>query len=449
MTATTKEYRYHGRRAYPKIPFGRPGDPRILRKEGPVLKRLILALAITVAVDVALAMEAELKEHDWVVTNSATVRNRHIVLDGNLVLERGGVLELDNCTLEIVGKGSREHLVDWRGGRLVTRNTVIGGKVVDGVPIHTVFHIYDGEWDAIDTTVQYAYGFSFHAETRGVLRATRLRAGPRPDAVIASGKADITLVDSTFPLALGVYTNKGGKAVLDLPVGEPIDRVFDHTNMPGVEYTVRLTRHVVPHQWFVFLRRIEMNKPPCEVVLRNCPRVIVSLLGWNVQGEVQLSEDLAEPIRLANVTLRKADKPVGVSMWCVYFSGKKLDLTVRGPGRIAELMHRGGRMRLEGGTGRHDLVIGCTTLEMSNDARMELENVYLGRPLTWTKVAAMGEVNVGGQARMEGRNVGINRVVFHTRESGEVALREVYEQGPKRIRQEGGPVRITPAKRLP
>jgi hypothetical protein len=73
---------------------------------------------------------------DWTVTRVETVSDRHIRLDGNLILERDAVLTLENCTLEIIGSGSRDHLVDWRGGKLVTRNTTIGGAIrEEGGPV--------------------------------------------------------------------------------------------------------------------------------------------------------------------------------------------------------------------------------------------------------------------------------------------------------------------------
>jgi len=380
-------------------------------------------------------------EGDWTIGGPLTIRDRHIVLNGDLILKREAELELDNCTLEIVGRLSREHLVDWQGGRLITRNTAIGGCVRGGVPIHTVFHLYDGTWEAVDTTIQYAYGVSFHAETRGVLRGERLLAGPRPDAVIASGKADIKLVDSTFPIALGVYTNAGGSVTLDLPVGEPVDRLFDGSNTPGVEYRLELVRHTVSNHWFVFLRNISMTAPPCDVVLRDCPKVLVSLLGWNLQGELSLSNGLAEPVRLGSVTVRKADEPVGVSTWCVYCGGDKSDLVIHGPANLAEFMHRGGRIRLEGTPDTHDLVLLCTTLEMSGNARLELENVQLGRPQT-RQSGALGEANVAGDSRMIGHNVRIGRVVFHTRDRGEVELHGVEGRQTATVREEGGPVRL-------
>jgi hypothetical protein len=380
---------------------------------------------------------------DWTVTGVETVRDQHIRLDGNLILERDAVLTLENCTLEIIGPGSRDHLVDWRGGKLVTRNTTIGGAIRDGVAIHTVFHIYDGEWDAVDTIVQYAYGFSFHAETRGVLRGERLHAGPRPDAVIASGKADITLIDSTFPIAIGVYTNAGGSATFDLPVGEPVTRVFDGSNVPGAEYRMELTRHVVPYQWFLFLRRVSMDAPPCEVVLRDCPRVLVSLLSWNVEGELTLTGTLDEPLRMGSVTLRRADRPVNVSMWSLYGGGPKYDLTVHGRDtRIAEFMHRGGTVRLRGRPGTRDFNLGCTTLEMSGDAQLDLQDLHLGRPTHWSPSRAMGEANVAGNARLTGRNVGVHRVVFRTRENGQVEITDVDQGSTFEAREEGGPVKL-------
>ncbi|MBN2270174.1 MAG: hypothetical protein JXN61_06145, partial [Sedimentisphaerales bacterium] len=198
------------------------------------------------------------QDGDWVVSGIRwSISNKHIRLNGNLILERNALLELENCTIEIIGSGSREHLVDWRGGTLITRNTTIGGYVRDdGVPIHTVFNLHDGRWDAFDTVIQYSYGVTFNDNTKGILRGTRITPGPRPDAIIASGKADIELVDSTFPIALGIYCLAGGSTTLDLPVRRPLTVVFDAENTPGAEYSMKLTRHTVPDQWFVFLRRI-------------------------------------------------------------------------------------------------------------------------------------------------------------------------------------------------
>jgi hypothetical protein len=120
-----------------------------------------------------------------------------------------------------------------------------------------------------------------------------------PDAIIASRKAVIELEDSTSPLAVGIYVHAGGQATLDLPVGVPLNRVFGQANTPGVQYRMRLIRHVAPHFCFVFLRRIEMTKPPCDIVLRDCPRVLVHLLE---QRATQTPRKGAAPTRQESAT---------------------------------------------------------------------------------------------------------------------------------------------------
>lgn len=101
---------------------------------------------------------------DWTVRGQESIRGEYVRLDGSLILPRGAELVLEDCTLEIVGDYSRPHSVDWKGGTLVTRNCTIGGFVNEGgTPIHTVYHLYEGLWEATDTIVQYAYGNSLRS----------------------------------------------------------------------------------------------------------------------------------------------------------------------------------------------------------------------------------------------------------------------------------------------
>ena len=92
---------------------------------------------------------------DGTVEGQDTIRGEHIRLDGALILPQGAKLILEDCTLEIVGEYSRHHSVERKGGILVTRNCTVGGFVnEDGTPIHTVFHVYDGLWEATDTIIR-------------------------------------------------------------------------------------------------------------------------------------------------------------------------------------------------------------------------------------------------------------------------------------------------------
>jgi hypothetical protein len=187
-----------------------------------------------------------------------------------------------------------------------------------------------------------------------------------------------------------------------------------------------------------------MASPPCEVMLGESTRLIVSLLGHNLTGDLNLSNDLAEPVKLGNLTLRKAGEFPGVSMWALYCSGDKTDLKVRGAAHICELMQGGGRLHLEGTAGRNELSIGCTTLEVSGPAAMTLEHVHLGPRLAQTKDAAIGEVNVVGNATLTGTDVSVRGVRFHTRDQGRITISGLDKKGRVEVRREGGDVELMP-----
>lgn len=407
----------------------------------PIISALILSYVFHGS---ALSAEAENRTGDWIVNGEESVRDKHIRLDGNLILPQDSKLTLHNCTLEITGDYSRHHSVEWEGGTLVTRNCTVGGFVnTNGTPIHTVFHLYEGLWEATDTTVSYSYGISFHwKEGKGILRGTRLKAGPRPDAIILSGEAEVTLVDSQFPMGLGVYVNKGGSTTLDLTPGESVTATYDRASLlPGVNWRLSMTNTRVP-RWFLFVRQIGGWQPPAEITLAGSKDLIVSLLGHNLSGQIALSRDLAEPLRVGNVTLKTAGGPAGISMYAVYFSGDETDISITGKSHICELMHRGGKLQISGEPGRPGISIGCTTLELSGDAQMDVRHVHLGRPLTWQDEGSMGEANVTGEATLVGHNISVSNVRFRTEDSGTVDLHNVERHGQVQVREDGGRIQI-------
>jgi hypothetical protein len=406
-----------------------------------------LAAAVLLACGTASATPATAVvevDGDWRVNGEESRRGEHIRLNGNLVLPAGSRLTLEDCSLEILGRHSREHVVDWQGGTLVTRNCTLGGFVNEnGVAIHTVFHLYDGNWEAVDTVVQYSYGISFHwARGHGVLRGTRLKAGPRPDAIILSGEADVRLIDCQFPIGLGLYVDQGGSTTLDLSANEPVTAKYDAANLlPAVKWRLQLQNTIVD-RWFVFVRNMGGYHPPAEITLRRTRNPIVSLLGHNLQGRVTLTNDLAKPLQLGNVTLKRAEEPVNIAMWALYFSGDETDVSVNGRSHICELMHRGGQLQIAGSRGSDDLSVGCTTLELSGNAQMQLQNVHLGRPLAWKSEASLGEANVAGTARLTGDNLSVRNVRFRTRDDGQVTLTNVRQHGTVEQQIDGGGVQI-------
>jgi hypothetical protein len=391
-----------------------------------------------------IAAELQTRQGDWTVNSEETIRDRHIRLNGSLILLRDAKLTLENCKLEIVGDYSRQHSVEWKGGTLVTRNCTVGGFVNDGgTAIHTVFHLYEGLWEATDTTVSYSYGISFHwKEGKGILRGTRLVAGPRPDAIILSGEAEVTLIDSQFPIGLGVYVNEGGSTTLDLTPGESVTATYDRTSLlPGVNWRLSMSNTSVP-RWFLFVRQIGGWQPQAEITLAGSKDLIVSLLGHNLTGQLTLSKDLRRPLSIGNVTLKTLGDPAGISMYALYFSGDKTDVSVTGKSHICELMQRGGKLQIRGELGRPGISIGCTTLELSGNAQMDVRRVHLGRPLSWQDEGSMGEANVTGEATLVGQDISVRNVRFRTEDNGSVVLRNIERHGQIEVREDGGRIQI-------
>jgi hypothetical protein len=381
---------------------------------------------------------------DWIVDGAETRREEHIRLEGDLVLPEGSELTLEDCVLEILGQHSREHSVEWQGGTLRTRHCTVGGFVNEsGTAVHTVFHLYEGFWEATDTTVQYCYGISFHwKQGRGVLRGLRLRAGPRPDAIILSGEADVRLVDSEFPIGLGVYVDKGGETTLDLQPNKSVTATFDRTSLlPGVNWRLEMINTRVP-RWFLFVRNIGMDHEPADITLTGSQDLIASLLGHNLTGQLDLSNDLQKPLQLGNVTLASATQPAGISMYALYLSGDKNDVTVTGKSHICELMHRGGKLKIMGAPGKNEISIGCTTLELSGRAEMEIHHVHLGRPLAWKAEGNIGEATIADDAILTGSDVSVRNVRFRTQENGRVELTRVERLGQIERREGGGAIQI-------
>lgn len=389
--------------------------------------------------------EVESRQGDWTVQGDEVVLGKHIRLDGSLILPPNSKLTLQDCTLEIIGDYSRHHGVEWQGGTLITKNCSIGGFVdQNGTSIHTVFHLYEGLWEATDTTVSYSYGISFHWEKgNGVLRGTRLKAGPRPDAIILSGEADVELVDSDFPIGLGVYCHEGGSTELSLMPSDSVTAIYDRaTLLPGVDWRLSLKNTRV-ERWFLFLRRIGGWQPPANVTLGESKDVIVSLFTHNLQGTVHLTNELEEPLEIGNLTLqRSGDHPSGINMFAMYLSGEETDATIRGRTHICEWMQSGGKVSVRGIADRNDLSFGCTTLELSNDAELDAENVHFGRPLAWQPENNVAEANVKDDAVLIAKRISTNKIRFRTEGKGRIFVQDHESHGTLEKKQSGGEILI-------
>lgn len=116
---------------------------------------------------------------------------------------------------------------------MYTRRAIIGGCKQDGAIRQINLQLNEGEWIAEDTMVQYVYGTVFGWHTVGRLRARNLMMGENPDSVIMSGRGDVVLEHSTYPISLSAYVWNGGDGRLELRRDRPLNARYDARNVPG------------------------------------------------------------------------------------------------------------------------------------------------------------------------------------------------------------------------
>lgn len=372
----------------------------------------------------------------------------HYRVHGDLILERGGTLVLDHATVELTCSYSREFNYRFAGGRLISRHSSLGGSKREGLIYQSNIELTDGEWDCTDTQVQYCYGITFGwGEQGGKLRATRLTGGENPDSIIMSGRGNAVVRDSDYMISLNAYADAGGTGVLDLPLNTPLTQVFDGSNVLGAKFRLQLINTKVPF-WFVFANNVTMAGPPAELLLRHCPSVLPSILGYNLRGTVHLpspwpGKATHAALTVGNLTWRTLDEPVGVHAWGLYLCGPETDLTVAGQTLICELMVVDGTCALIGDEGTYDAAMTATTLEAGMEGTP-------GHPQVLVRNASVGRFPPGGPIRgqvaaHDGAAVTIEHarcsdLCLLTKGSGTITLREVRKEGAFTPLQQGGPI---------
>lgn len=380
------------------------------------------------------------------VDRQVTWKGVHYRIHGNLVLAKGGVLTLDQATVELMNTYARQYRVLFQGGRLVSTAATIGGTLRDGVAQPSNIELLDGEWVCTDTTVRYCYGITFGwGRQGGKLRATRLIQGPNPDSIIMSGRGDVVIRDSTYAIALNAYADRGGTGVFDLPVNTPISRVFDGSNVPGADYRLQLINTRVPDFWFLFVNHVRMDGPPVEIVLRHCPKLIPSVLGHNLTGTVRLPLTLDTPVRTGNVTWRRESEPVSVIAWGLYLTGDQTNFTVAGPTTICELMLWDGRCAVVGDDGTYNAAVTATTVECGfldapGRPELHLRNVSLGN--FYQGVAVRGQVTAQGDGKVIVEHARCADLLLITKGRGTITLQDIRQEGQFTRIEEGGPIHL-------
>ncbi len=379
---------------------------------------------------------------DLTVDKPVSYENKHLKIQGNVYLEKGGELTLTNCIVELMCRYTREFRYEWRGGILRTENVTIGGTVKDGNVEFTTFWIMDGEWHALDTTVQYSYGIMFSHKTIGKLRGKRFMKGPHPDGVIMNGKGDVILEDSSFNIALNYSIRDGGTLRFNLPVGEtPMTRVFDQTTLgKGCEYRLEMRKSRVPGWWWLFLNDLSMDGPPCEVFIDGGGKVVSAVKGTDLRGTATWVRNLEAPFTFANLTMRKGDQPLRIDSISFYLHGDKTDVVVPGPTELAEVMLWGGKFTVRGTPGTKDAICRCVTFDFHGNSQVSIENAAFGIPMEWKNYPARGLLTVDNDARLVADNSTLRRLRIITRDKGSVRFDNSVQTEDVVSEQNGGPI---------
>jgi len=389
------------------------------------------------------------------VRGRAEWRNAHYQIHGNVYFEQGGDLVLNGCTVELMNNYTRQYEFRWRGGRLESRNSTVGGTKKAGSVYVSNFELTSGEWIATDTTVRYTAGIVFG---EGRLDATRLIQGPNPDSLILADKGRCILRDSVYCVSLHTYADKGGKGVFDLPTDKPVSRVFDAANVPGASYQLELVNTRVP-VWFLFANRISMDGPPMEIELAHCPALIASIMGQNLAGPMPLpcpwpgKRGAGAVLKTGNVTWRATGEEVNIFTWGVYLWGDRTDVQFPAPTNICELMLSEGKALLVGTPGVYDAATPATTIEVGkrnvpdSKAELELRHVQIGHP---SKANAIrGQITAHGRSRVAISHARCNDLLLITKHEGTITVSDIEKNGHIDVIQDGGPIHLPVATTRP
>jgi hypothetical protein len=392
---------------------------------------------------------------DVTIAEPTTWENAHYRVAGNIVLQTGGELTVRQAVVEILNTYSRQYALRWEGGTLVTDHVLLGGTK-DGQGIRqSNLELLHGRWQAVDTQVRYVYGITFDptGQRQGELHATRLTGGENSDSVIMNGNADVTLVDSEYDISLTMQA-VGGTARYALPIDQPLTTIIDSAAVPGAAYRLELIRTKVS-LWFLFVGGTAMDGPATTVLLEDCPRIILSVMGGNLQGHWHLPAVLRpalfdRDVTVGNVTFRTA-RPTRIPAWGVYLWGAGTDVTLRGPTTICELMLAAGKVTLqESQPGARDAEATLTTVDVGamwdvahGDAQLMIRGAQLGR-----RDGFRGQMTAHRNGRIEVVESLIRSADIIARAGGTVLLRDV-ELVNSELLPDGGKIELAEPSRSP
>jgi hypothetical protein len=329
---------------------------------------------------------------------------------GNVVLPPTSTLTAQDCVISLANTADKEFNYQFKGGRLNTYGTVIGGnRLASGTVYHSNFEGWhgggtgpqtSGRWDSKDTTVRYTYGELLGDGNNGVLlTGDRHNAGLHPDFVNMGGTASATLKNSTQAVTLRIPANVPGTVTLALPRNTLISppASWNGANVPGVGWDLTLDGSIVTN-WDVNMQNVPSGPAGAKIVNLTCPKIGISIAGTDLSGSVQPPIAIMNPgssFDTFGVRFVAQGAPVEVQNCSFYLQGASTSVRINGPTSAAEMMIWAGAMTFSGNPGTYDAVSICCVLLAENPGTiMQLKDCTLGT--AWT----LGEIRARNGARI-------------------------------------------------
>ena len=385
-------------------------------------------------------------------------RNIHFLVHGDIIFEKGCDATFIDCQLQVANTFCREHNIYFNGGNIFTKNCRIGGNALDGKICQANININDGVWRSENTVCQYIYGQLFNAPDRyPKLIGNGHTAGDASDSIIMTNHAYVEMKNGTYPISLTLDLSQESAVrtmLFELPKNMTLSKTFDQSNLPNVNYTLKLENFQVPF-WFIFFQNLDKSVRQYSAEIASGSYVIPSLNSEKIEGsfslpshaELPLSEDFE--LNICNLNL-KVRKGAIIPCWGIY--GHEMHVCLRGSTNLCETFFDAGELNCIGGEGTYAFQAQATTYDVGCldgrpcGAKLYIKNATVGwkrhktHRLQDPTADVCGQITAHADAEVVLENCNILNCKLITKDRGTILLKNCSVNGFMQTIEEGGKI---------
>ncbi len=196
-----------------------------------------------------------------------------------------------------------------------------------------------------------------------------------------------------------------------------------------------------------------MNGKPMDVKINNCSNIVLSFMGHNLKGEIDLFDKPSilysrppavsdeqmlideyyrsipindrisdSSIQIGNLNFSIGNIPVIVWCFCIYTTGEETDLLFRGKKNVCELIFDNGHIRLTGDDGSRNFYAQATTYEVgqnNGNGILEIKNASVAD----FEYEFLGQITAWGNAYIIIEDCDIGKLKLMTKDNGRILVR--------------------------